>query len=126
MNDKKTVLIVDDDARVARMLNRRLKKMGFVIHVAVNGKIGVEKAFELLPDIILLDIQMPVMDGYTAVTTLRENGYKGLVVACTASVRAKDTEKTIEKGCDHFIAKPIGKDFEKRIQNLLEEYSDKE
>lgn len=123
MDDKKTVLIVDDDKRVVRMLIRRLKKMGFTIHVAVNGKIGYEKALELEPDLVLLDIQMPVMDGYTTIVNLRAVGYKGLVVACTASVRAKDTAKTIEKGCDYFIAKPIGTDFEETVQKLLEKYS---
>ena len=123
MDDKKIVLIVDDDERVVRMLIRRLKKMNFSIHVAINGKIGYEKALELQPDIILLDIQMPVMDGYTTITNLRAVGYKGLVVACTASVRAEDTAKTIEKGCDYFISKPIAKDFEKTIERLLEEYS---
>jgi CheY-like chemotaxis protein len=105
------------------MLRRRLKKLNFDIHVAINGQIGFDKALELQPDLILLDIQMPVMDGYTTITNLRKVGYTGLVVACTASVRAKDTAKTIEKGCNYFIAKPIGKDFEETILGLLKKYS---
>ncbi len=118
MKDK-TILIVDDDEKIVRMLIRRLKKIGVTIHTAPNGKIGIEKAWDLMPDLILMDIQMPVMDGYTMVKTLRANGYKKLVVACTASVRAKDTQETIAAGCDYFIAKPVGLDFESKIIELL-------
>ncbi len=121
MDNKKVILIVDDDERVVKMLIRRLKKMEFSIHTAANGKIGFEKAIELRPDLILLDIQMPIMDGYTTVTKLREVRYTGLIVACTASVRAQDTKKAIEKGCDYFIAKPIARDFEETIKKLLDE-----
>lgn len=119
MEANKVILIVDDDKHVVKMLIRRLKKMSFIIHTAVNGKIGFEKAMELRPDLILLDIQMPVMDGYTTILKLREAKYTGLVVACTASVRAQDTKKAIEKGCDYFIAKPIDRDFEQTIEKLL-------
>lgn len=121
MDNKKVILIVDDDENVVKMLIRRLKKMKFTIHTAVNGKIGFEKALELKPDLILLDIQMPIMDGYTTIVKLREVKYTGLVVACTASVRAQDTKKAIEKGCDYFIAKPIDRDFEETIKRLLDE-----
>ena len=120
MDNKKVILIVDDDKNVVKMLLRRLKKMKFIVHTAINGKIGFEKALELKPDLILLDIQMPIMDGYTTITKLREVKYTGLVVACTASVRAQDTKKAIEKGCDYFIAKPIARDFEETIIKLLE------
>ena len=118
-NNNKTILIVDDDLGVVKMLIRRLKKMAVSIHTAENGQIGFDKAIELKPDLILLDIQMPIMDGYTTVVKLREVGYTGLIVACTASVRAQDTKKAIEKGCDYFIAKPISRDFEETIQKLL-------
>jgi two-component system cell cycle response regulator DivK len=119
MDDNKIILIIDDDERVVKMLIRRLKRMKFSIHTAVNGKLGFEKALILQPDLVLLDIQMPIMDGYTTIVKLREVGYTGLVVACTASVRAQDTKKAIEKGCDYFIAKPIDRDFEETIQKLL-------
>ena len=120
MDNKKVILIVDDDKNVVKMLLRRLKKMKFIVHTAINGKIAFEKALQLKPDLILLDIQMPIMDGYTTITKLREVKYTGLVVACTASVRAQDTKKAIEKGCDYFIAKPIARDFEETIIKLLE------
>jgi len=82
-------------------------------------------ATKLQPDMILMDIRMPVMDGYEMVSTLREEGYKKLIVACTASVRAQDAERTIKAGCDYFIAKPVGNDFENTVQELLQNVNDK-
>jgi len=121
--ENKVILIVDDDERIVRMFIRRLKKISSAIHSAANGKLGLERARSLQPDIILMDIRMPVMDGYEMVKTLRAEGYKKLIVACTASVHAQDTEMTLIAGCDHFIAKPVGTDFEDIIKELLEKYS---
>jgi len=121
--ENKVVLIVDDDERIVRMFRRRLKKIGLNIHTAANGKLGVKIATELQPDMILMDIRMPVMDGYEMVSTLRAEGYDKLIVACTASVRAQDSEMTIKAGCDYFMAKPVGNDFEDTIQKLLQEYA---
>jgi len=115
----KSILVVDDDERIVRMLVRRLKKVGFEIHTASNGKIGIELANEVLPDIILADIRMPVMNGLEMVRMLRTQGYSKLIVACTASVRVQDEEITLNAGFDDFIAKPVGEDFEKIIQDLL-------
>lgn len=117
-----SVLIVDDDEKIVRMLIRRLKKRGYDIHVAVNGKIGVEKVLELQPDLTLLDMHMPVMNGYEAVRTLREQGYQGLVVALTASAMAHQSPKALEAGCNHFISKPIDPNFEEQIENLMQEF----
>lgn len=119
MNDHNTILIVDDDERIVRMFKRRLKKLGYDIHVAVNGVQGYDLAMSIQPDMVLTDIQMPIMDGYEMVRKLRKNGYDKLIVACTASVRAQDTESTFEAGCDFFIAKPVGLSFEDTIENLL-------
>jgi len=121
--ENKVILIVDDDERIVRMFTRRLKKIGLSIRSTINGKLGLEMATELQPDMILVDIRMPVMDGYEMVSTLREEGYQKLIVACTASVRAEDTETTLKVGCDYFIAKPVGNDFEDTIQKLLREYA---
>ncbi len=120
--ENKTILIVDDDERIVRMFRRRLKKNGLVIHTAENGKLGLEMATESQPDMILMDIRMPVMDGYEMVKTLRAQGYQKLIIACTASVRAQDSERTIVAGCDYFLPKPVGTDFEDIIQKLLKEY----
>jgi len=85
--------------------------------------LGLEIATKLQPDMILMDIRMPVMDGYEMVSTLRAEGYKKLIVACTASVHAHDSDAAIKAGCDHFIAKPVENDFEDTVQKLLQEYN---
>lgn len=115
----KTILIIDDDKRITRMFKRRLSRMGWEVVVHNDSTAGLEEAFSLRPDLILLDIHMPGMDGYSVVRALRQLGYEGLVVACSASVTALDTQKTIEAGCDAFISKPIGLDFEQQIGNLI-------
>ncbi len=113
------ILIVDDDEKIKRMLNRRLKKAGYEIHFAENGQAGVEKHWEVKPDLTLMDMHMPVMDGYTAVRTLRSQGYTGIIAALTASATTADVPKAMEAGCNFFITKPIGADFEAMIAELL-------
>ena len=115
----KRILIIDDDKKVARMLSRRIKRMGLETVVIDNGKEGLEKAFEIAPSLILLDIRMPGMDGYTVARSLRERGYSGKIIACSASIGAKETQLTSEAGCDDFIAKPIDEKFESKIQHLI-------
>ena len=117
----KTILIVDDDVKIKRMLTRRLKKAGYEIHTAENGKVGVEKALELRPNLTLMDMHMPVMNGYEAVSTLRKKEYTGIIVALTASAMVDDVHKSISAGCNHFISKPISVDFEEQIRNIWEE-----
>jgi len=116
----KSILIVDDDERIVRMLVRRLKKLGLEILTATNGKIGLELAIKLQPDMLLADIRMPIMNGLEMVEILRSKGYSKLIVACTASVRIQDKEITLNSGFDEFIPKPVGIDFEKTIELLLE------
>ena len=115
-----TILLVDDDEKIKRMLTRRLKKAGYEIHTAENGKIGFEKTLELQPSLTLMDMHMPVMNGYEAATALRERGYTGLVIALTASAMAEDVHKSMKAGCHYFISKPIGLDFETKILDILE------
>ncbi len=115
------ILVVDDDEKVQRMLKRRLKKAGYEVFFADNGKEGIEKHSIIKPDLTLMDMHMPVMDGYTTVRNLRENGYKGVIAALTASATTSDIPKAIKAGCDYFISKPIGNDFESRLQEILKE-----
>lgn len=117
----KTILIVEDDKHIVKMLTRRLKKEAYELHYAENGKIGVEKAMALQPDLVLMDMHMPVMDGIEATALLRSQGYKGLISALTASVSILDSKKSIDAGCDHFHSKPIGPGFEDDIRFMLEE-----
>ena len=114
------ILIVEDEELLAEMLSVRLGAHGHTIHLAVNGRDGVDKARELNPDLVLMDMHMPVMNGYDAARTLRENGYGGLIVAVTASARSHEQGKALAAGCDDCITKPIGREFETRIQEILE------
>ncbi|MDW3649739.1 MAG: response regulator [Bacteroidia bacterium] len=116
---EKRILIIDDDKKVARMLYRRIKRMGIEPVLVNTGKEGLEKSIELEPELILLDIRMPGMDGYTVAKKLRERGYPGIIVACSASIGAKETQLTTEAGCDDFIAKPIDEHFENKILTLI-------
>ena len=119
MIDRMKILIIDDDERILRMLKRRLEKNGYEVTTTTNGHIGIDLAFELNPSIIILDIHMPIIDGYDVIKTLRAKGYKGKVTACTASVGARDSQKTIDAGCDYFISKPIDNQFEDRIKEII-------
>lgn len=114
------ILLVEDDEMIRRMLSLRLTMSGHHVEPADNGSTGLDKALAGSYDLVLMDMHMPVMDGHEAVRRLREQGYTGTIVAVTASVMSSDTRKAIEAGCDHFISKPIGEDFEQRVQEILD------
>ena len=114
-----SVLLVEDDEYISRMISLRLAMRGHETEIAVNGQEGVDKALAGNYDLLLMDMHMPVMDGHTATILLRNQGYKGLIVAVTASVMCAETDKAIESGCDDYISKPITEDFEDRIEKLL-------
>lgn len=116
-----SILVIDDDKKIIRMLTRRLTRAGYDVYTAENGKIGIEKATEICPDLILMDMYMPVMDGYEATTRLRRQGYAGRIIALTASAMVHQANKSIEAGCDRFISKPISIDFENQLQAILED-----
>jgi CheY-like chemotaxis protein len=113
------ILLVEDDALISKMITLRLQLRGHQVDTAVNGQEGVEKAWSGTYDMVLMDMHMPVLDGHEAATRLRSLGYNKRIVAVTASVMSEDSQKAIESGCDAYISKPIGPDFEERIDELL-------
>ena len=113
------ILLAEDDAPIAKMLTLRLMMRDHQIEHVVNGQLAVEKALTGNFDIILMDMHMPVMDGHAATKKLREEGYQNLIVAVTASVMSSDSEKAIGSGCDDCISKPVGADFEDRVEVLI-------
>ena len=117
----KKILIVEDDENIIRMLKRRLKKVGYEILHASNGIEGLKIVETLSPDLVLMDMHLPVMDGYTTVRTLREKNYKGKIAALTASATNEDIPKAFKAGCNYFISKPITTEFEKLIEDILNE-----
>lgn len=113
------ILVVDDNNDIASMVSLRLTIAGHTVHSAGDGNAGVEAALSLLPDLVLMDMQMPVMSGSEAVKQLRDKGYSGTIVSLSASAMSHETQEAIQSGCDDSITKPIGIDFEKRILELL-------
>ncbi len=107
----KRVLVVDDGDSNRRLVRLILEKAGCQISEAVNGQEAVEKVLAGDFDIVLMDMQMPIMDGYQATKKLREMNFDRPIVALTANVLADDEKKCHEHGCTGFVAKPIDMDI---------------
>ena len=106
---KKTILIIEDNEQNMYMLSYLLEKSDYAIIKAFNGKDGFRLAHENNPEIILIDIQLPDMDGYEICNKLRHNGLpkKTTIIAVTSYAMGGDKEKAIEAGADGYLEKPI-------------------
>ena len=104
------ILVVDDGKANRQLIKLVLEKAGCIVTEAENGKIGRDLALASKYDVVLMDMQMPVMDGYQATTALRDAGYEGPIVALTANAMAGDREKCMAAGCSGFLAKPVNID----------------
>jgi two-component system cell cycle response regulator DivK len=104
-----TLLLVEDNEMNRDMLSRRLIRRGFEILMAVDGQEGVDKARENRPDLILMDMSLPVMDGWTATRLLKNDPSTASipVIGLTAHAMAGDREKCLEAGCDDYDTKPV-------------------
>ncbi|MEE9568423.1 MAG: response regulator [Candidatus Binatia bacterium] len=105
----KKVLVVEDHPDVLDILTLKMKAMGFAVIAAKNGKEGVEKAFEEKPQLILMDIMMPGMDGREATRLIRANPETQdiPILAATVLFRESDRRSCLEAGCNDFIQKPF-------------------
>jgi len=103
------ILLVEDNEMNRDMLSRRLTKRGHEVVIAVDGREGVTLASSESPEIILLDMSLPVMDGWEAARLLKtDNATAGIpIIALTAHAMAGDREKCIEAGCNDYDTKPI-------------------
>jgi two-component system cell cycle response regulator DivK len=103
------ILIVEDQEMNRDMLSRRLVKRGYEVVVAVDGAEGLEMTRSEAPDLILMDMSLPVIDGWEATRQLKaDEATRGIpVVALTAHAMNTDREKAMEAGCDAYETKPI-------------------
>ncbi|GAA5505859.1 response regulator [Novipirellula caenicola] len=104
------ILIVDDNDDNRDVLKRRLERRGFDIVTAGGGKEGIEHAQADSPDVILMDMNMPELDGWEATKQIREQGITVPVIALTAHAMAGDRERAIEAGCTEYHTKPVEMD----------------
>ena len=115
----KNVLVVEDGKINQIVITKMLLDAGATTKVAEHGKAAIEtiESSEKEFDVVLMDMQMPVMDGYEATLRLRQKGYKKPIIAVTAHALTGDIDKTLQAGCNGYISKPV--DRKKLIDMIL-------
>ena len=105
----KKILLVEDNEMNRDMLSRRLARKGYEVSIAVDGRQGVEMAQSAAPDLILMDMSLPVLDGWEATRQLKNaDATRHIpVIALTAHAMSGDRERALEAGCDDYDTKPI-------------------
>ncbi|MEL6402740.1 MAG: response regulator [Chloroflexota bacterium] len=119
-----TILIVEDNEMNLDMLSRRLERRGYDILIATDGALGVKMAKADMPDLILMDMSLPVMDGWEATRRIKSDPDTQSipVIALTAHAIAGDREKALAAGCDEYESKPVKfKRLLGKITEFLEE-----
>lgn len=105
----KKILLVEDNEMNRDMLSRRLQRQGFEVAIAIDGQEGLDMASSFVPDLILLDMSLPIYNGWEVAQKLKEaeKTKKIPIIALTAHAMAGDKEKALEAGCDDYDTKPI-------------------
>ena len=119
---KKKILYIEDNEQNLYLVTFLLEKHGYEVHAARDGQEGIDTAARVLPDLILLDIQLPHMDGYAVAHQLRSNPDLAEVpiVAVTSYAMAGDRDKALAAGCNGYIEKPINPDsFVTEVERFL-------
>ncbi|NEQ42987.1 MAG: response regulator [Leptolyngbya sp. SIOISBB] len=103
------ILLVEDNEMNRDMLSRRLQRKGYDVVIATDGIEGLEQSKSETPDLILMDMSLPVMDGWEATRQLKANTHTKMipVIALTAHAMSGDREKALAAGCDEYDTKPI-------------------
>ena len=112
------ILLVEDSEMNWEMLSRRLRRKGYEVLVATDGKQGVDMALSEVPDLILMDMSLPVMDGWEATRRIKEAPETQAIpiIALTAHAMAGDREQALEAGCEDYDTKPI--DLRRLLQKM--------
>src|SRR4051794_12269911 len=117
-----TVLVVDDDPVILKLLEVNFEMEGFQVVRAADGAEGLERAREVLPDIVVLDVMMPRMTGYEVAKALKENHETAHIpiIFVTARAQSHDVERGMELGVEDYVTKPFDPlDLTDRVNNLL-------
>ena len=115
------ILYIEDNPDNVYMLTRRLKKKGFELIIAGDGQEGIDKAVEESPDLILMDLSLPTMDGWTATAEIKKiEGVKDIpIIALSAHAMPEHRDRAIKAGCSDYDTKPV--DI-KRLLSKMEQY----
>ena len=122
MKDKPKIMVVDDDERNLSLLEALLVPMGYQVFFARDGQEAIEKASQVSPDVILLDVMMPRMDGFEAAKRLKQGKETQIIpiVMVTSLREVEDRVKSLEAGADDFLSKPVEKtELRARVNSLL-------
>ncbi len=121
----KRILYIEDNAENRLLMRRVLMAEGYLVEEASDGNSGLQKAAESPPDLILMDINLPEIDGYEVTARLKQlpNMLGVPIIAVTANVMKGDREKTLAAGCDGYIQKPIDIDL---LPSQIESFLKKE
>ena len=122
----KTILIVEDDPNISELVQMYLEKEGYNTRIASDGGQGLDLFRQLRPDLVLLDIMLPVMDGWSVLRTIRQDS-KTPVIMLTAKGETNDKVQGLKQGADDYITKPFGMmEFVARVKAVLRRCSKQE
>ena len=112
------ILLVEDNELNRDMLSRRLKQRDYEVEMAVDGQQGVDLTRSLMPDLILMDMSLPIIDGWTATGILKSDSSTSNIpiIALTAHAMEGERQKCLEAGCDDFDTKPI--EFKRLLEKI--------
>ena len=112
------ILLVEDNELNRDMLSRRLKRRDYDVEMAVDGQEGVDLTRSLMPDLVLMDMRLPIIDGWTATGILKRDSSTSHIpiIALTAHAMEGERQKCLEAGCDDFDTKPI--EFKRLLEKI--------
>ncbi len=124
MVEKKRILLVEDNADAVDIMRLIMESLGYEVAVAKNGLEGVEMAGSQAPDLIVMDILMPVMDGFEAISRIKKNPttQKIPILAATVLALPRDRERCLAVGCNNYISKPFTpREFQAAVKSLVKD-----